>query len=303
MRGARTGLAAAAAAFAAWGLFPLYFKPLQEVSALQVTAHRIVWSCLAVLALIALRGELAAVRAALTAPSVVLRLAGAAALISLNWVVYVWAVAHGHVVDASLGYFINPLVNILLGIALLGERLNRTQWAAVLLAAAGVVYLTLVTGQLPWISLTLAFCFAGYGLIRKVVAVEALPGLAAESLLLMPCASAYLLWCEATGGGALGHVPAAIDALLIASGPLTAVTLFLFAYGARRIPYSTVGLLQYMTPSLQLACGVFAFHEPFARTQAVGFALIWLALAIYAGDGLRSLRTQEAPSPPRQCVP
>jgi chloramphenicol-sensitive protein RarD len=286
MREAPKGLAAAATAFAAWGLFPLYFKPLHEVSALQVTAHRVVWSCVAVLALMALRGELAIVRAALTARRVLLRLAGAAALISVNWLVYVWAIAHEHVVDASLGYFINPLVNVLLGIALLGERLNRAQWAAVLLAATGVAYLTVVTGQLPWISLTLACCFAGYGLIRKVVHVEALPGLAAETVLLMPFATAYLLWCAASGRGALGHSLPAIDALLIGSGPLTAVPLFLFAYGARRIPYSTVGLLQYLTPSLQLACGVFAFHEPFARTQVAGFALIWMALVIYAGDGL-----------------
>jgi chloramphenicol-sensitive protein RarD len=299
----RKGLAAAAAAFAIWGVFPLYFKPLQAVSALQVTAHRVVWSCVALLALMAVRKEIGAVRAALASPGVALRLAAAATLISLNWVVYVWAVAHGHVVDASLGYFINPLMNILLGVMLLKERLNRTQWLAVLIAAAGVAYLTAVTGHLPWISLTLAACFASYGLIRKVVAVEALAGLAVESVLLMPFASAYLLWCAAQGTGALGHGSRGIDALLIASGPLTAVTLFLFAYGARRIPYSTVGLLQYITPSVQLACGIFAFHEPFERTHALGFALIWLALALYAGDGLRSLRSAPAAAAPRPCVP
>jgi chloramphenicol-sensitive protein RarD len=177
-------------------------------------------------------------------------------------------------------------VNVVLGIVLLSERLNRAQWIAVALASAGVAYLTFVTGHLPWISLTLAFCFASYGLIRKLVQVEALPGLAAETLLLVPCASAYLLWCEASGSGALGHSPPTIDVLLIASGPLTAIPLFLFAYGARRIPYSTTGLLQYIAPTLQLACGVFAFHEPFERTHAAGFALIWTALVIYAGDGL-----------------
>jgi chloramphenicol-sensitive protein RarD len=293
MREARKGWAAAAAAFTAWGLFPLYFRPLHAVSAFQVIAHRVVWSFLIVLGFVALRGELKEVRAALADRRVVLRLALSATLISVNWLVYVWAVAHDHVVDASLGYFINPLVNVLLGIVLLAERLNPAQWTAVALASAGVAYLTSVTGHLPWISLTLAFSFAGYGLIRKVVQVEALPGLAAETLLLLPCAIAYLLWCEAAGRAALGHSPRAIDVLLIGSGPLTAIPLFLFAYGARRIPYSTVGLLQYIAPSLQLACGVLAFHEPFERTHAPGFALIWTALVIYAGDGLWAAREKE----------
>jgi chloramphenicol-sensitive protein RarD len=293
MREARKGLAAAAAAFTAWGLFPLYFRPLQAVSAFQVIAHRVVWSFLIVLGFVALRGELKEVRAALAERRVVLRLALSATLISVNWLVYVWAVAHDHVVDASLGYFINPLVNVLLGIVLLAERLNPAQWTAVALASTGVAYLTSVTGHLPWISLTLAFSFASYGLIRKVVQVEALPGLAAETLLLLPCAIAYLLWCEAAGRAALGHSPRAIDVLLIGSGPLTAIPLFLFAYGARRIPYSTVGLLQYIAPSLQLACGVLAFHEPFERTHAPGFALIWTALVIYAGDGLWRAREKE----------
>jgi chloramphenicol-sensitive protein RarD len=280
------GVAAAAVAFAAWGLFPLYFKPLHTVSALQVIAHRVTWSCVVVLGFIALRGQLDEVRAALTERRVLLRLALSATLVSVNWLVYIWAVMNGHVVDASLGYFINPLVNVLLGILLLSERLNRAQWTAVLLAAAGVAYLTVAAGHPPWISLTLAFSFASYGFVRKVVRVEALPGLAVETLLLLPLSGAYLLWCEASGSGALGHSSPAIDALLIASGPLTAIPLFLFAYGARRIRYSTLGLLQYIAPSLQLACAVFAFHEPFERTHAAGFALIWAALLIYAGDGL-----------------
>jgi chloramphenicol-sensitive protein RarD len=286
MRNAQKGLAAAAGAFAIWGLLPLYFKPLFGVSPFQITAHRVAWSCVFVFAVLALRGELKEVRVALADRPVVLRLAFAAIFISVNWLVYMWAVTNNRVVDASLGYFINPLVNVLLGIVLLAERLNRAQWASVALASAGVAYLTFVTGHLPWIALTLAFFFSSYGFIRKVVHVEALPGLAAETLLLMPCAIGYLVWCEASGSGTLGHAPASIDLLLIASGPLTAVPLFLFAYGARRIPYSTMGLLQYLTPSLQLACAVFVFHEPFGRAQAAGFALIWAALVIYAGDGL-----------------
>jgi chloramphenicol-sensitive protein RarD len=286
MRATRKGYAAALAAFVIWGVVPLYFRPLRAVSALQVVAHRAIWSWLFVVACMALLGELAEIRATLADRRVVARLALAAILISVNWVIYVWAVAHNHVVDASLGYFITPLVNVLLGVVVLSERLDRAQWTAVALAAVGVIYLTLKTGELPWISLTLGFSFACYGFIRKVVGVESLPGLAIETLLITPCAIAYLIWCQMTGSSVLGHAGAAIDALLIGSGPLTAGTLFLFAYGARRIPYSTTGVLQYIAPSLQLACGVFVFREPFTAIHAVGFALIWTALLIYALDGV-----------------
>lgn len=286
MREQRKGVVAAVAAFVIWGVVPLYFRVLRDVSALQVVAHRAIWSWLFVLACMALLGELAELRATLADRKIVARLALAALLISINWVIYVWAVAHSHVVDASLGYFITPLANVLLGVVVLAERLSRAQWVAVVLAACGVAYLTLQTGELPWISLTLGFSFAWYGFIRKVVGVEALPGLAIETLLITPVAVAYLLWCHLQGHGAFGHSGRAIDALLIGSGPLTAGTLFLFAYGARRIPYSSTGILQYIAPSLQLACGVFVFGEAFTSTHAVGFALIWAALLIYALDGL-----------------
>jgi chloramphenicol-sensitive protein RarD len=287
------GFTAAAAAFAMWGVFPLYFHALREITSFQVIAHRVVWSCMFVIIWMRMRGELSSLRAALANRSVLWRLAVSAALITINWVVFVWAIMNGHVVEGSLGYFINPLVNVLLGVALLSERLTRAQWTAVALAAAGVAYLTIVARSPPWIGLTLALSFGTYGLIRKVVKVEALPGLATETLLLLPFAAVYLLWCESAGDGALGHAGAARAALLIGSGPLTAVSLFLFAYGTRLIPYSTVGLLQYIAPTLQLACGVFAFHERFERTRAVGFALIWAALLIYAGEGLWQSRKQQ----------
>ena len=287
------GLTAGALAFAIWGIFPLYFHPLRQISAFQVIAHRVVWSCVFVLVWTAMRGELSTLRATLVNRSVVWRLAVTATLITISWVVFVWAVMNGHVVESSLGYFINPLVNVLLGVALLSERLTRAQWTAVALAAAGVAYLTIVTGSPPWIALTLAFTFGIYGLIRKVAKVESLPGLATETLLLLPFAVAYLLWCESAGTGALGHAGPAIAALLIGSGPLTAIALYLFAYGARLLPYSTVGVLQYITPTLQLACGVFAFHERFERTRAIGFALIWAALLLYAGEGLWLSRKQQ----------
>jgi chloramphenicol-sensitive protein RarD len=287
------GFTAAATAFALWGVFPLYFHSLHQVSPLQVIAHRVVWSCVVLLVWMAMRGELATLRATLANRSVVWRLAVSATLITINWVVYVWAVMNGHVVEASLGYFINPLINVLLGVALLSERLTRAQWTAVALAATGVAYLTIVAGSLPWIALTLAFAFGVYGLIRKVVKVESLPGLATETLVLLPFSAVYLLWCESAGTGAMGHAGPVITGLLIGSGPITAIALFLFAYGARRLPYSTVGVLQYIAPTLQLACGVFALHERFERARAIGFALIWTALLIYAGEGLWLARKQQ----------
>jgi chloramphenicol-sensitive protein RarD len=297
VRTASKGFTATAIAFAIWGLFPLYFHPLRQISAFQVIAHRVVWSCVFVLVWTAMRGELSTLRATLANRSVVWRLAITATLITINWLVYVWAVMNNHVVEASLGYFINPLVNVLLGVALLSERLTRAQWTAIALAASGVAYLTLVAGRPPWIALTLAFSFGLYGLIRKVAKVESLPGLATETLVLLPVAVAYLFWCESAGTGALGHAGPAVDALLIGTGPLTAITLFLFAYGARLLPYSTVGILQYIAPTLQFVCGVFAFHEPFERSRVLGFALIWAALIIYAGEGLWRSRKQQRVSP------
>jgi chloramphenicol-sensitive protein RarD len=283
---ARSGLAAAVGAFAIWGVFPLYLRPLASVPALQIMAHRIVWCCLLVFAWLAARGELGSVRAALANPASRMRLAASATLISCNWLIYVWAVNNGHVVDASLGYFINPLLSIVLGVFVLHERLNRAQWIAVAIAATGVLYLAVVAGRPPWIALALAASFGMYGLIRKVVAVDSVPGLATETLLLSPFAAAFLVWVEQHGTGAMGHSSAGVNALLLGSGLATAMPLTLFAYGARLIPLSTVGLVQYIGPTLQFLIGVLVFHEPFPRDRAIGFVLIWSALAIYAADGL-----------------
>ncbi len=186
------------------------------------------------------------------------------------------------------------MVNVLLGVVVLSERLNRAQWLSVGLAAIAVIYLSVMAGSPPWISLTVAVSFGLYGLVRKVIAVEALPGLTVETLLLTPLAIGYLLWRESAGIGAMGHAGSGIDALLVGSGPMTAVPLFLFAFGARLIPYSTMGLLQYIAPSLQLACGLLVFGETLGRHRAIGFALIWAALLIYAADGLRP-RAQALP--------
>ena len=293
-RPAARGLAAATTAFTLWGLFPIYLHALKTVPALQVIAHRVAWSCLFLLIWMFARGELGRLSAVLTRPALLGRLALTALLISFNWLVYVWGVTHEHIVDTSLGYYINPLVNVALGVLVLRERLNGAQWAAVALAALAVLYLTVLAGRPPWISCALALSFSLYGLLRKVISVDALPGLATETLLLMPLSLAYLAWCEAHGTGALTTAPPGIVALLIGSGLVTAIPLFLFAYGARALPYSTVGVLQYIAPSLQLLCGVLIYRERFGAEMAVGFGLIWLALLIYAADGLWRARALAA---------
>jgi len=291
-----SGLAAAVGAFVIWGLFPLYLKPMAEVPALQIMAHRVVWCCLLVFAWLAIRGELGAVRAALADRGLRIRLAASATLISLNWLIYVWAVNNGHTVEASLGYFINPLLNVVLGVVILHERLTRAQRLAVGLAAVGVLYLTVATARPPWIALALAASFGTYGLIRKVVKVESVPGLATETLLLAPFAVAFLLWAESRGIGAFGHASVGINALLVGSGLVTALPLALFAYGARLIPYSTIGIVQYIGPTLQFLIGVFVFHEAFTAERAVGFVMIWAALAIYAADGAYRTRRRRRPT-------
>ncbi len=287
------GFIAATGAYAIWGIFPLYFHPLHAVSAFQVIAHRVAWSCLFVLVILALRRELPALRAALTDRGIMGRLTLSATLITINWTVYIWAVTHGHIIESSLGYFINPLVNVLLGVALLGERLNRIQWTAIALAASGVLYLAILGHSPPWIALALALSFGTYGLVRKLVHVESLPGLAVETIILLPFALGYLAWCESAGRGGFGLGGPVIRTLLIGSGPLTATALFLFAYGARLLPYSTVGVLAYLAPTMQFACGVFAYREPFDRSRALGFALIWTAIVVYVAEGLlRARRAQ-----------
>jgi len=288
----RGGLAAAIGAFTIWGVLPLYMRPLHELSALEIMSHRIVWSCLLVFAWLTWRNELGAVRTALANPGTRYRLMATAVLISINWLIYVWSIAHGHVIDASLGYFINPLLNVVLGVLVLGERLNAAQKIAVGLAALGVLYLAVVAGRPPWIALVLAASFGGYGLIRKVVKVEAVPGLATETLLLAPFAVGFLAWLELQGTAAFGHAAPHINALLLGSGLVTALPLALFAYGARRIPLSTVGLVQYIGPTLQFLLGVVVFKEAFTVERGVGFVFIWTALVVYAGDGLWRNRRQ-----------
>jgi chloramphenicol-sensitive protein RarD len=281
-----SGLAAAAGAFALWGLMPWYLKFLHVTPVLQIAAHRLTWGCLFALACLAVRRELNQIRTALTDARTLGLLALSATFVAMNWILYVWSVGNERVVEASLGYFMNPLVNVVLGVVVLSERLNRMQWLSVAIAASGVAYLTWATGSAPWLALALAVTFSLYGLVRKLVRAESLPGFATETLLLVPVGLGYLFWSEAQGTGTFGHATLTNDLLLILSGPVTAIPLVMFSFGARRIPYSTVGLLQYIAPTLQLLVGVFVFHESFARDRAIGFILIWAALAVYAADGV-----------------
>lgn len=298
----RGGLLAAIASYILWGVFPLYWHLLKHVPSMQIISHRIVWCALFVVGFLVLREGWGWLRTALGRPRVGWMLLASSLLISFNWGIYIWAVTHGRVVEASLGYFINPLVNVLLGVLVLRERLNAAQWTAVALAAAGVLWLAFLHGDPPWISLALAFSFAFYGLIRKLANVDAVPGLAIESLILLLPALAWLGWAQVQGVGAFAQGDLAADALLVFGGALTALPLIGFAYGARRIPYSLVGILQYIAPTLQLLSGVWLLGEAFERTQAVGFGAIWIALGIYAADGWLRSRRQPAIAAQEHCA-
>lgn len=269
-------------------MLPLYIRLLRHVPALQVTAYRLVFCCVVVLGFLRARGAQLELWSALRTPRVRSRLIASSALIATNWIVFVWAVNAGRVVEASLGYFINPLLNVVLGVIVLREQLRRLQWCAVAMAAIGVVYLTWLAGAPPWIALTLATSFAAYGLLRKTVAVDAMAGLGAETLLLAPVTIVYLAMCEWDGSGALHDGDLSTLLLLIGSGPLTALPLWLFAFGARRTALSTVGLLQFIGPTISLVIGVALFGEPFPLARAFGFACIWVGLALYAADGFLS---------------
>jgi len=287
-----SGIAYALGAYLLWGIAPLYFHLLVRVPTVEILAHRVAWSVVLMGALVVALGRTAALRAALRQRAVLLRFAATAVLIACNWGIYIGAVNSGHVVDASLGYFINPLVSVALGTLVLHERLRPLQWVAVALAAVGVAWLTWLAGTLPWIGLALAASFGLYGLLRKTGTLGAVEGLALETALLAPLALAYL---AARGhGGPLGS-DLTTALLLLASGPVTALPLMLFAAAARRLPLATLGLLQYLAPTLQLVVGVLIFGEPFGWARAAGFAAIWASLGLLAVDGLGA-RPSAAPA-------
>ncbi len=290
------GLLYALAAYLAWGLFPAYFHALRQVPPLEVLAHRVVWSALLLFAFLAWRGGLrAAVVAALPARRLAV-LGATTLLISANWLIFIWAVSTGRVLAASLGYFVTPLVNVLLGVLFLRESLGRWQLLAVLLAGAGVLWLLLGHGTSLWVSLTLALTFGLYGLVRKAARIDAVGGLFVETALLAPAALAYLAARAAAGTGAMGSSPG-VSALLGLAGVITVLPLVWFAIGVQRLRLSTMGLVQYLTPSGQFVLAVAVYREPFTHDHAVTFACIWVSLAIYSLDALLSRRAV-VPEPP-----
>lgn len=279
------GILSGIGAYLIWGFLPIYWKLLNEVPAVQIVAHRLIWSLLLlVIVVTALRGW-RHLRPALNGRTLLIFIL-ATTLLSVNWLVYIWAVNQGMVVETSLGYFINPLVNVLLGVVFLRERLTPSRWIPVGLATIGVLYLTWSYGSIPWVALVLAFSFGLYGFLKKLSPLRSLYGLTFETAIAFLPALAYLLVVESQGAGAFGHLSWLPTLLLILSGVVTAVPLLLFASAAQAIPLSTLGLLQYLAPTFQFLIGVLLYHEPFTPGRLVGFSIIWLALIIFAAGGL-----------------
>ena len=291
----RAGLLYGLAAYLAWGLLPLYFRALHGVPPLEILSHRITWSVLLLAGLVTWLRRWPEVARPLSTWRGRLTLLATTSLISVNWGVYIWAVHAGRVLEASLGYFINPLVNVLLGVLFLGEALTRRQRVAVGLAGAGVAVLVASSaGPFPWVALVLACSFGLYGLLRKRERIDAVGGLFSETALLAPLAVAFLVWVQLDGTGHLGTVPRT-TALLVLAGLVTALPLIWFAIGVQRLRLSTVGLLQYIAPTMQFSIAVFVFGEPFTASHGVAFACIWSSLALYTWDALARLRAVEGP--------
>ena len=278
----RRGLLYGIAAYGSWGFMPVYIKAVRAVPILEVLSHRVFWAFLLLLALCWKQGELATIRAAVRTPRTLALLTGSTVAIAVNWLAYIWAVVHGHVLESSLGYFINPLVNVLFGVAILGERLDRPVRIAFAVAGTGVLWMVLRAGHVPWIALTLATSFGLYGLLRKLAPVGGLAGLTIETGLLSPLAGGFIGWVVANGRSGFLAGDLKTDTLLLLAGPITAVPLLFFAGAARRLPLSTLGLLQYLSPSLQFLLAVFAYREPLDPARLVAFAFIWTALVIFA---------------------
>ncbi|MBN2386691.1 MAG: EamA family transporter RarD [Anaerolineales bacterium] len=293
----KKGIWLAVGAYVTWGLFPAYWKFLQHVPALQLLGHRIVWSFLLLLVFVLVRKQWQVFKEAVLGWRVLRIYLVAAVLIGVNWLTYVWAVNADFIVETSLGYFINPLLSVLLGMIVLRERLRRGQWLAVALAMAGVAYLTLTYGRLPWIALTLACSFATYGLVKKIAPLGSLYGLTLETGILFLPALGWLVFAQVEGTGALGHAGLASDLLLVGAGLVTTVPLLMFAMAARRIPLSMVGVLQYIAPTLQFLLGVLVYREPFSQAQLIGFSIVWMALLIFWLEGFLARRAGPLTAP------
>ena len=281
-----------AGAYFLWGLFPLYWPLLEPAGPGEVLAHRVLWSLVVVAALLVVARRLSEVRAVLGDPTRMVRLSAASVLIGINWFTYIYGVTHDHVVETSLGYFINPIVTVLLGVVVLKERLRPTQWVAIGAATVAVLVLSVQNGSPPWIALVLAFSFGGYGLLKKTAAVGAVEGLAVETAVMAPVAAAYLLVLTARGDLVFGTEGVGHALLLVGAGVVTAIPLLLFGAAASRVPLSTLGLLQYLAPTLQFLIGVALYDEPLPLLRLVGFALVWAGLAIFTADLVRHHRRQ-----------
>ena len=279
----RDGLVFGVVAYALWGVMPIYFKQIASVASLDIVAHRIIWSMLVLAGLLTIARAWGEVRTALLNRKVMLTLLVTSLLVGTNWLLYVYAINNGHILAGSLGYYLNPLANILLGRFVLGEPLTKRQWSAVGIAGVGVAVLAAGAGGTLWISLILCLSFASYGLLRKIIAVDSLAGLSIETALLAPLALGFLLLGGATGSPMFAHSPT-VNAYLVAAGIVSTVPLLCFTAAARRLPYSTVGMLQFLAPTLQFALAVGLYGEPFTRAHAIAFSAIWTALALYASS-------------------
>lgn len=300
MTDSRRGLGYGAAAYLLWGLFPLFWPLLKPAQPVEILAHRIVWSLLVVLGILAVQRRWRWIAVIVRHPRRLGLLAAAAALIAINWATYIYGVNSGQIVETSLGYFINPLVTVLLGVVALRERLRPIQWAALAIGGAAVLVLALDYGRVPRIALTLAFSFGTYGLIKKVISMDAVQSLTVETAALFVPALGYLVFI---GGGTLADSGAGHLALLASAGVVTAIPLLFFGAAARRLPLSTIGLLQYLAPGLQFLLGVAVFGEPMPPSRLVGFALVWVALIVLTAEGLANRARRERPAPELEPVP
>ena len=283
----KVGLLFGVSAYVLWGAFPLYWPLLKPASAFEIVAHRAIWTLIFCLAILTYKREIGQTVRLARQRKVALRLLAASALISINWLVYIWATNHGHVVESALGYYINPLIIIAFGVILLKERMRRLQWAAVIIATIGVVILTIDYGRLPWIALALALSWGTYGLVKKRLNLGALEGLAIETAFAFIPYSAYLFYIQSHGEGHFGS-SIGLTILLISAGAITAIPLLLFNGSTTRLPYSIIGLLQYITPTLQFSIGVWVYHEDMPTARWIGFFVIWAALITLATDLWRS---------------
>lgn len=292
----RNGLLTAAVAYILWGLFPIYWKLLQGVPPLEILGHRVVWSLAVVIILLAVRQNWTWMGRMLSRPAILRAAALTALLLISNWFMYIWANNNGHIVEASLGYFITPLVSVLLGLVVLRERLRPGQWLAIGIAAAGVGYLLLNAGGLLWISFGLALTFGFYGLLRKTAHLGSLEGLTVEMGVLFLPALAWLVYLQFTGVGSFGRSDALTTLLLVGCGLVTAVPLLFFARGAKQVPLSALGVLQYVAPTLQFLLGVLVYGEAFTTARLIGFSIIWTALILYTGEGIWQSRRRQPQS-------